>query len=132
MLVIVGPCVPCPCAIPCACLRSLLACLLCCDCQNPLHPPDLDIPLPSSPSTAPPPLTPQHGAADRPRTTLPGAGEETPGDRGSVAGLSCSTLTPSEGMDVRRLLRTPRRRHRALCSLCPRVAARLRRMNLSA
>lgn len=138
------------CAIPSACLRSLLACLLCCDCQNPLHPPDQDIPLPSSPSAARPSLTPLQGAVERPQTTLPLPSrplaplghwtvavrgplgvEATTGDRGSIAGLSCSTLTPSEGMDMRRLLRTPRRQHLALGSFCPRVVARLRRMNLS-
>lgn len=132
-------------------LRSLLACLLCCDCQDPLHPPDLDPPLPSSPSAAArPSLTPLQGAVERPQTTLPlpsrsldplgrwtvavrgPMGVGAVGDRGSVAGLSCSTLTPSEGTDMRRLLRTPRRQHRALGSFCPRVVARLRGMNFNA
>lgn len=135
------------CAIPSACLRSLLACILCCDCQDPLHPPDPDPPLPSSPSAARPSLTPLQGVVERPQTTLPlpshslaplghwtvavrgPLGVEAMGDRGSVAGLSCSTLTPSEGMDMRQLLRTPRRQHRVLGSFCSRVAARLRRMN---
>lgn len=136
---------------PSACPRSLLACLLCCDCQNPFHPPDLDVPLPSASSAARPSLTPLQGSVERPQTPLtlpsgpqappghrtvavrgPLGAEATPGDGGSVAGLSCSTLTPSEGMDMRRLLRTPRRRHGALASFCPSVVARLRRMNLSA
>ncbi len=137
------------CAIPSACLRSLLACILCCDHQDPSHPPDLDLPFPSFPSTARPSLTPLQGAVERPQTTLPlpspslapvghlttalrgQVGEEAMGDRGSLAGLSVSTLTPSEGMDMWRLLRTPRRQHQALGSFCSRVAARLRRMNLN-
>lgn len=137
------------CAIPSACLRSLLACILCCDFQDPIHPPDLDPPLPSSPSVARPSLTPLQGAVERPQTTLPlpacylappghwtvacrgRLGVEAMGDGGSIAGLSCSTLTPSEGMDMRQLLRTPRRQHPVLCSFCPRVVARLRRMNFN-
>ncbi|TKS69317.1 Regulating synaptic membrane exocytosis protein 1 [Collichthys lucidus] len=101
--------------------RSLLACILCCDCQDPLHPPDPDPPLPSSPSAARPSLTPLQGVVERPQTTLPlpsnslaplghrtvavrgPLGVEAMGERGSVAGLSCSTLTPSEGMDIRHL-----------------------------
>lgn len=139
----------CVCAILSACLRSLLACILCCDCPDPLRPPDLDPPLPSSHSVARPYLTPLQGAVERPQTTLPLPGRSLDplghwtvavrgplgvgamGDRGSIAGLSCSTLTPSEGMDMRRLLRTPRRQHRALGSFCPRVVARLRRMNFN-
>lgn len=125
-----------------ACPRSLLACLLCCD----FHPPDLDIPLPSTSCAARPSLAPLQGSVERPQTPLalhsgprtatvqwgPLGVEATPGDGGSVAGLSCSTLTPSEGMDMRRLLRTPRRQRGALAGFCPSVAARLRRMNLSA
>ncbi|XP_028445649.1 regulating synaptic membrane exocytosis protein 1 [Perca flavescens] len=109
-------------------LRPLLACILCCDCRDPLRPADPDPPLPSPPSAARPSLTPLQGAVERPQTSLPlpsrsldplghrtlafrgplGAGAL--GDRGSIAGLSCSTLTPSEGMDMRQLLRTPRSR----------------------
>lgn len=140
------------CAIPSACLRSLrplLACILCCDCRDPLRPADPDPPLPSPPSAARPSLTPLQGAVERPQTSLPlpsrlpdplghrtlavrgplGAGAL--GDRGSIAGLSCSTLTPSEGMDMRQLLRTPRRQHPALGSFCPRGLACLRRMNFN-
>lgn len=134
------------CVYVCACLRSLLAFILCCDC---LHPPDLDPPLPSSPSAPRPSLTPLQGSVERPQTTLPlpsdslapfghwtvafrgPLGEEAVGERGSVAGFSCSTLTPSEGMDMRRLLRTPRRQHRVLGSFCQRVVARFRGMNSS-
>lgn len=157
MFVMFGSCFLCLCLCLCppptssACPRSLLACLLCCDCQNPFHPPDLDVPLPSSSSAARPSRTPLQGSVERPQTPLtltsgpqaplghwtvavrgPLGVEATPGDGGSVAGLSCSTLTPSEGMDMRRLLRTPRRQHGALASFCPSVVARLRRMNLSA
>lgn len=137
------------CAIPSACLRSLLACILCCDCQDPLHPPDLDPPLPSSPTTTRSSLTPLHRAAERPQTTLPlpdrsiaplghwtvavrgPLGVEAIDGRASIAGLSCSTLTPSEGMDMRQLLHNPRRQQRVLCSFCPRVVARWRRMNFN-
>ncbi|KAK7930722.1 hypothetical protein WMY93_007117 [Mugilogobius chulae] len=99
-----------------ACLRSLPACVWCCDCSDP--------PLPSSPpsprlsfSLSSPPE-----AAERPQSALPlsphpwTAGEAV-GDRGSVAGVSCSTLTPSEHMDMRRLLRT-RGQHRAPRNCC--------------
>lgn len=137
------------CAIPSACLRSLLACILCCDCQDPLHPPDLDPPLPPSPSATRLSLTPLQWAVERPQTTLPLPGHSLapPGHwtvavrgplgveaidgRASIAGLSCSTLTPSEGMDMRQLLHTPRRQHRVLGGFCPRVVARLRRMNFN-
>ncbi|XP_035493777.1 regulating synaptic membrane exocytosis protein 1 isoform X22 [Scophthalmus maximus] len=127
-------------------LRSLLACILCCDCLDSLRPPDLDPPLPTYPSAARPSLTPLQGAVERAQSTLPlptcspaplghwtvaVRGVETMGDRASVAGLSCSTLTPSEGMDLRQLLRAPRRRHGALGSFCSRAVARLRRMNLN-
>ncbi|XP_047189986.1 regulating synaptic membrane exocytosis protein 1 isoform X20 [Scophthalmus maximus] len=126
--------------------RSLLACILCCDCLDSLRPPDLDPPLPTYPSAARPSLTPLQGAVERAQSTLPlptcspaplghwtvaVRGVETMGDRASVAGLSCSTLTPSEGMDLRQLLRAPRRRHGALGSFCSRAVARLRRMNLN-
>lgn len=139
----------CVCALPTACLRSLLSCVLCCDCLDPLHPPNLDPSLPSYPSTARPSLTPLQGVVERPQTTLPlpscslappgqwtvavrgPQGVDTVGDRGSIAGISCSTLTPSEGMDMRWLLRNPRRQHRALGSFCPGVMARLRRMNFN-
>ncbi|XP_062420705.1 regulating synaptic membrane exocytosis protein 1 isoform X17 [Pungitius pungitius] len=107
-------------------LRSLLACILCCDCQDPTHPPDLYPPLRSSPSAARLSLTPLQGAPERPQTTLPlssrsldppahwtvnvGAplGVGTMGERGSIAGLSCRSLTPFEGTDIRGLIRTPR------------------------
>lgn len=137
----------CVCATPSACFRSLqslLACILCCDYPDHVHPPDLDHPLPSSSSAARPSLTPLQGAVERPQSTLPlpsrsldpltvggPLGVGTTGDRGSIAGLSCSTLTPSEGMDMRRLLRTPRRQHRALSCFCPCVVGRLRRMNFN-
>lgn len=138
----------CVCALLPACLRSLLSCVLCCDCLDPFHPPpNLDPRRPSYPSAARPSLTPLQGAAERPQNTLPlpspslspagqltvvvrgPQGVDITGDRGSVAGLSCSTLTPSEGMDMRRLLRTPRRQRRTLGSFCPRLVACLRRMN---
>ncbi|XP_022595625.1 regulating synaptic membrane exocytosis protein 1-like isoform X5 [Seriola dumerili] len=130
-------------------LRSLLACILCCDCLDPLRPPDLDPPLPTYPSAARPSLTPLQRTVERPQTTLPlpspslaplghwsvivrgPQGVESTDDRGSVAGLSCSTMTTSEGMDMRRLLRAPRRQHRTLGSLCSGVVARLRRMNFN-
>lgn len=129
-------------ATPTACLRSLLACILCCGCLDPPHPADLDPSLPTSPS-----LTILQGAVERPQTTLPlpshslaplyhwtvvvrgPEGVDSMGDRSSVAGLSYSTMTPSEGMDMRQLLQAPRRQHRALGSLCSRVVSRLRRMN---
>ncbi|KAL3995822.1 NAD+-dependent protein deacetylase sirtuin 5 [Sarotherodon galilaeus] len=114
-------------------LRSLLACILCCDCLDPLHPQDLDPPLPPYPCSTRPSLTPLQGEVERPQTTLPLSplghwtvavrdpqGVESLGDRGSVAGLSCSTLAPSELMDMRQLLRIPRRQHRLLGTFCPR------------
>lgn len=132
-----------------ACLRSFLACLLCFDCQNPLHPQDLDIPLSSSSSTARPSLTALQGAVERPQTTLPFPSnplapldhwtmavrvpvgvEEVTGDGVSIAGLSCGTLTPSERTDMRQLLQTPRMQHQAPGSLCPSVVSYLRRINL--
>lgn len=123
------------CALPSTCLRSLLACFLCCDYQNPIHPPDLDIPLPSSFSATRSSLTPVQGAVERPQNTLPlpsrpARVEGTVSDGGSVAGLSCSTLAASEGSDVRWLLRTPRGQRRAPGSFCPGLVARLRRLNL--
>lgn len=137
------------CLLSSACPRSLFACLLCCHCQNPLRPPDLDPPRPPSLSAAPISHTSLQGAVERPQTSLPHpslalassdrrtvavrgpvGSEEAVGDRDSVAGLSCSTVTPSEGTDMRQLLRAPRRHHWAPCSCCPSVAARLRRMNL--
>lgn len=138
------------CVIPSACLRSFLACFLCCDCQNPLHPPDMDIPLPSSPSVARPSLTHLQRMVERPQTSLPLPSrplaplghwtlvvmgpvgmEATTSDRGSIAGLSCSTLSPSEGMDMQRLLRTPRRQHQVLGSFCLGLVAHLRRLSFS-
>lgn len=139
----------CVCAIPSACLRSLIACILCCDRRAPLHPPDMDPALPSSPSATQPSLNPQQGAVERPQTTLPlpshslaptghctvavrgPLGVEATVGRGSISGLSCSTLTHSEGTDMRRLLRTPRRQNRALGSFFRRVVARLRRINFN-
>lgn len=134
----------CVCAILLACLRSLLACILCCDCLDPLHPQDLDPPLPPYPCSTRPSLTPLQGEVERPQTTLPLSplghwavavrdpqGAESLGDRGSVAGLSCSTLAPSELMDMRQLLRIPRRQHRLLDTFCPCVVACLRRLNLN-
>lgn len=130
------------CVIHTACLRSLLACILCCDCLDPLHPTDQDPPLPSGPS-----LAPLQRGVERPRTTLPlpncslaapghwtGAarGVQSTGDRASVAGISWSTLTPSEGTDMQRLLRAHRNQHRMLCTFCSRLVARLRRMNFNA
>lgn len=133
-----------------ACVRSLLACILCCDCMDPLHPPELDSSLPAYSSAARPSLTPLQGSEERPRSTLPlpghslaplghgnmavesPGGMEVMGDRGSIAGLSCSTLTPSERMDMRQLLRTPMRQQRGLSSICPRLLAHFRRRNLDA
>lgn len=130
-----------------ACLRSLLACLLCFDCQNPLHPPDLDIPPPYF--TARPSLTVLQGAVERPQTTLPFPCnplgpldhwtmadrvpvrvEEVTGDGASIAGLSCSTMTPSERTDMRQLLQAPRMQHLAPGSLCTSVVAYFRRIHL--
>ncbi|TNN27064.1 hypothetical protein EYF80_062792 [Liparis tanakae] len=86
------------------------------------------------------------GAVERPRTTLPlpsGSPLDPPwsvavggpvGGRGSVAGLSCSTLTPSEASAGRWLLRTPRtprRSQRPPGGFCTRVVARWRRMNFN-
>lgn len=123
------------CEIPSACLRSLLACVLCCDSQEITHPPDPDPPLRSSPSAARLSLTPPQGSAERPQTTLPLSslsldplahwtvnvrappGVGAMGDRGSIAGLSCSTFTPFEGTDIRGLIRTPRRQRRSLGGL---------------
>ncbi|XP_077965122.1 regulating synaptic membrane exocytosis 1b isoform X39 [Gasterosteus aculeatus] len=116
-------------------LRSLLACVLCCDSQDLTHPPDPDPPLRSSPSAARLSLTPPQGSAERPQTTLPLSslsldplahwtvnvrappGVGAMGDRGSIAGLSCSTFTPFEGTDIRGLIRTPRRQRRSLGGL---------------
>lgn len=146
------PCFPCNvdvCILSSACLRSLFACLPCCHCQNPLRPPDLDTPLPSSLSGAPISHTALQGSVERPQTSLPqpshalasldqwtvadrgpvGVGEVI-GDRDSVAGLSCSTVTPSEGTDMRQLLHASGRHRWARCSCCPSVVARLRKMNL--
>lgn len=137
----------CVCVCVCARLRSLLlACVPCCK----LHPPDPDPPLPPPPFAARPSLTALQGAVERPQTTLPlpSGSPLDPhwsvavmgpvgslGGRGSVAGLSCSTLTPSEGSAGRWLLRTlrtprtPRRSHRPPGGFCTRVVARWRRMN---
>ncbi|XP_070684665.1 regulating synaptic membrane exocytosis protein 1-like isoform X2 [Pempheris klunzingeri] len=129
-------------------LRSVLACILCCCLQDPIHAQELDPPLPS-PSVAPrPSLTPLQGAVERPQTTLPlpnssslasletvtirgMLGLQAVGDSSSIAGLSCSTLTPCEGMDMRQLLQTPRRQHRTLWGFCSRIVARLRRLNFN-
>lgn len=127
-------------------LRSLLACLLCCDCPDTLHPPDLDPPLPSFPCSSRPSLTPLQGAVERPQTTLPLPSRSPLGlwtvavrgpqgveraDGGSVAEFSCSTLAPSEGIDMRRLLRTTRRPRRSLGTFCLPVVACLRRINFN-
>lgn len=154
MFVVFGPCCVCMCvddvcALPSTCLRSLLACFLCCDYQNPIHPPDADSPLASSYSTTHSSFAPMQGAAERPQNTLPIPGqlrvppghwpgavrsplgvEGTVGDGSSVAGISCSTMTTSEGLDRRWLLRTPRRQRPALGSFCPGLVARLRRLTL--
>eukprot|EP00066_Takifugu_rubripes_P021612 XP_011610878.1 PREDICTED: regulating synaptic membrane exocytosis protein 1-like [Takifugu rubripes] len=130
-------------------LRSLFACLLCCHCQNPLRPPDPVTTRPSSPSAAHISHTALQGAVERPQTSLPHPShalasldqwtvaargplglEEVTGDRDSVAGLSCSTVTPSEGTDMRQLLHAPRRHHWAPCSCCPSLVARFRKLNL--
>lgn len=153
MFVVFGPCCVCMCvyvcALPSTCLRSLLACFLCCDYQNPIHPPDPDFPLASSHSATHSSFAPLQGAAERPQNTLPIPGqslappghwpgavrgplgvEGTLGDGSSVAGISCSTITTSEGLDRRWLLRTPRRQRRALGSFCPGLMAQLRRLTL--
>lgn len=136
------------CVMTSACLRSLLACILFCECPDPLRPPDLDPPhLSCPPPTARPSLASLQGAEERPLTTLPlpghslshwtvsvrsSPGVDTVGDRGSIGGFSCSTYTPSEGVDVRRLLRAPRRQpHRGLGNCFPRVMARLGRRNVN-
>ncbi|XP_056891060.1 regulating synaptic membrane exocytosis protein 1 isoform X9 [Takifugu flavidus] len=130
-------------------LRSLFACLLCCHCQNPLRPPDPVTTRPSSPSAAHISHTALQGAVERPQTSLPHPShalasldqwtvaargplglEEVTGDRDSVAGLSCSTVTPSEGTDMRQLLHAPRRHHWAPCSCCPSLVARFRKLKL--
>lgn len=120
-----------------ACFRSLLACLLCCECQDPLHPQEPDPPLPSYPSSACHSLAPLQGAVERPRTILPfttlcavplghravatgvGQGRESVCERGSVAGLSCSTLSMSERGDMRWLLPTTLGQRQAPSSSCP-------------
>uniref|UniRef100_A0A3Q0R5F9 C2 domain-containing protein n=1 Tax=Amphilophus citrinellus TaxID=61819 RepID=A0A3Q0R5F9_AMPCI len=61
----------CVCVILLACLRSLLACVLCCDCLDPHQPPDLDPPLPPSPCSTRPSPTPLQGEVERPQTMLP-------------------------------------------------------------
>lgn len=131
-----------------ACLSTILACVLRCGCLDTLHPPDLD-PPPSS--SACPSQLPLQGAVERPQTTLPiaspsptlvplgcwpvaarGPGRvESMGDRASVAGPSCSTLTASEGMDMQRLLRTQRRQQGMLGSFCSRVVSSLRRLSFN-
>lgn len=137
------------CALPSTCLRSILACFLCCEYPNPIHPPDPDLPLPSASSATHSSFAPLQGAVERPQNTLPVPGrplappghwsgaargqlgvESTVGDGSSVAGISCSTMTTSEGLDRRWLLRTPRRRRRALGCCCPGLVARLRRLTL--
>ncbi|XP_026158390.1 regulating synaptic membrane exocytosis protein 1 isoform X1 [Mastacembelus armatus] len=122
-------------------LRSLLACIMCCDCLDTFHPQDLDPPIPPCSSASRPSLTPLQPVEERPLTTLPlpncslvtlghwtvavrdPHGVESMGDRGSVAGLSCSTLNPSEGMDMQQLLQTPSRQHQVLYNFCPCVMA---------
>lgn len=121
----------CSCVFLPACIRSLLACVLCCDFSDPHLQTELDPPFPSNTPSPQPSLT----AAERPQTTLPLCGHSlTPGhwtvavrspreadvlgDRGGVAGPSCSTLIPSENMDMRRLLGT-RRHQQGLGRLCP-------------
>lgn len=135
------------CALPSTCLRSLLACFLCCEYQNPIHPPDKDSPLPPAYSATHSSFVPLQGAVERPQNTLPIPGrppapldhrsgaaggqlavEGAVGDGSSVAGISCSTITTSEGLDRRWLLRTPRRQRRALGCCCPGLVARLRRL----
>lgn len=137
------------CVLSSACPRSLFACLLCCHCQNPLRPPDPVTTHPSSLSAAHISHTALQGAVERPQTSLPHPShalasldqwpvavrgplglEEVTGDRASVAGLSCSTVTPSEGTDMRQLLHSPRRHHWAPCSCCSSVVARFRKLNL--
>lgn len=135
------------CSLPSACLRSLLACFLCCHYKNPIHPAHPDSSLATPSSTTHSSFAPLQGAAERPLNTLPIPGqplappghwpgaarcslgvEGTVGDGSSVAGISCSTITTSEGLDRRWLLRTPRRQRRALGSFCPGLVARLRRL----
>lgn len=150
MLVFFGPCCVCMCvnvcALPSVCLRSILACFPCCKYQNPNHPPDPDFPLPSA-CSAMHSFAPLQGAVERPQNTLPVPGqplappghwsgaargqlglEGSVGDGSSVAGISCSTMTNSEGLDRRWLLRTPRRQRRALGFCCPGLVAPLRRL----
>lgn len=146
MLVVFGPCCVCMrahvCALPSTYLRSILACFLCCEYQNPIHRPDPDFPLPSAYSATHSSFAPLQGAVERPQNTLPLPGhwsgtarvqlgvEGTVGDGSSVAGISCSTMTTSEGLDRRWLLRTPRGQRRALGCCCPGLVARLRRLIL--
>lgn len=153
MLVVFGPCCVCMlahvCALPSTYLRSILACFLCCEHQNPIHPPDPDPPLPSANTATHSSFAPLQGAVERPQNTLPLPGralaplghwsgaaggqlgvEGTVGDGSSVAGISCSTMTTSEGLDRRWLLRTPRGQRPPLGCCCPGLVARLRRLIL--
>ncbi|XP_064819213.1 regulating synaptic membrane exocytosis protein 1-like isoform X8 [Oncorhynchus masou masou] len=122
-------------------LRSLLACILCSRCPDPpWTSSELEYPPPYPTASPCPFITPLHGAEERPQATLPLPSSlvtwrgSTMGmrDGGSVAGLSCSTPTPLEEMDMHQLLRTPRKRHRALSVICPCcMLACLRRRSLN-
>lgn len=96
-----------------ACLQSYIRCWAAAPSPDP---------LPPNPLTPRPSLTPLHSKGEKPTTSLPlptqstqsmtgiGAGE---GEE-SVTGRSCSTVTPSEHVDTRELLR----RHSALLHCC--------------
>lgn len=121
-------------------LRSLIACVLCCDNPDPLHPPEQD-PLPSTASAAQLPFTSMRSTVERLRVTIPvlpvihpitsARGpdrRDADGDGRSMCRLSCSTPSPSEGIDLQWLIPT---RRQALSCLCPCKAACLSKMNLN-
>ncbi|KAL1005894.1 hypothetical protein UPYG_G00065240 [Umbra pygmaea] len=110
--------------------RSLLACFLHCPpCPDPPWTSEMDF-HPPQPSTATrPSLTPLQGAEERPQASLPlpspmlqwRVSPVGVGNSGSMTGLSCSTLTPSEGLgiDMHQLLWANRRPHPVLNVICP-------------
>ncbi|XP_061628171.1 regulating synaptic membrane exocytosis protein 1 isoform X28 [Phyllopteryx taeniolatus] len=124
-------------------LRFLIACIVCCDNPDPLQPPEQDHHLPSSPTAAQLPSTSMHSTIERPQASIPFPlthlitsvrGPHTVdagGDGCSISRFSCSTLGPSEGIDMQWLMQTHRRQRQALSCFCPCVVACLRTLKLN-